>query len=136
MRPLSLMLTGLFVGMISLAAIFSPTSEQGLSVRSAEAASKVKVVVNCKSNPETARVTNNTNRRIKVKKVGSIYKPRSNEPFRVNKTLRRGKTITFQSGSSARSNVLTRQYIYNNDVGSKEGARVATSVGRFSDRCG
>ena len=136
MRPMSLMLTGLFVGMISLATFFSPASEQGISVRSAEAASKVKVVVNCYSNPETARVTNNTNRRIKVKKVGSIYKPRSNEPFRVNRTLRRGKSITFQSGYDAKRNVLTRQYIYNHDVGSREGARVRTSVGRFSDRCG
>ena len=133
---MSLMLTGLFVGMISLAAFFSPTSEQGISVRSAEAASKVKVVVSCKSTPEKTHVTNNTSRRIKVKKVGSIYRPRSNEPFKVSRTLRRGKSITFESGQRANQNVLTRQYIYENDVGKREGARVATSVGRFSDRCG
>jgi len=33
-------------------------------------------------------------------------------------------------------NVLTRQYIYNNDVGRREGARVRTSVGPIVDRCG
>jgi hypothetical protein len=33
--------------------------------------------------------------------------------------------------------VLTRQYIYNNDVGRREGARVTTASGaRFVDRCG
>jgi hypothetical protein len=33
--------------------------------------------------------------------------------------------------------VLTRQYIYNNDVGSKEGARVTIGSGnRLVDRCG
>jgi hypothetical protein len=36
--------------------------------------------------------------------------------------LRSGKSVTFESGYDADSRVLTRQYIYNNDVGSKEGA--------------
>jgi len=31
--------------------------------------------------------------------------------------------------------VLTKQYIYENDVGSKEGAKVTTSVGRFVGKC-
>jgi hypothetical protein len=39
-------------------------------------------------------------------------------------------------GPRANSNKLTGNYIYNDDVGSKEGANVSTSVGRFSDRCG
>jgi hypothetical protein len=47
-----------------------------------------------------------------------------------------GRTITFESGSGANSNKLTGNYIYNNDVGSKEGAKVSTSLGGFSDRCG
>ena len=67
---------------------------------------------------------------------GSVYQPRSNKPFRVGVKLGAGRSVTFESGYDANSRVLTRQYIYNNDVGSKEGARVSTSVGRFTDRCG
>jgi hypothetical protein len=48
-----------------------------------------------------------------------------------------GNSITFESGSGANHNKLTGSYIYNNDVGSKEGARVLTGSGaRFVDRCG
>lgn len=72
-----------------------------------------------------------------IKKVGSIFQPRSNEPFTVNRTLRGNRAIRFESGSGANQNVLTGQYIYSNDVGSREGARVTTGSGaRFVDRCG
>ena len=48
-----------------------------------------------------------------------------------------GNSVTFESGSGADHNELTGSYLYNNDVGSKEGARVVTSPGsRFVDRCG
>ena len=70
-----------------------------------------------------------------MRRVTSIYQPRSNEPFRVDRTLRRGRSIAFQSGPAADRNVLTRQYVFNSEVGSREGARVATSVGRFADPC-
>jgi hypothetical protein len=136
MRALSLLSLALLVGVLTLFAMFAPVSERGLAPRPAEAAAKVLVSVNCQSNPETTRVVNNTGRSIKIRKVGSIFQPRSNEPFRVNRTLRPHRAITFESGSSANQNVLTRQFIYNNDVGRKEGARVATSIGRFVDRCG
>jgi hypothetical protein len=49
--------------------------------------------------------------------------------------MRRGRSITFESGPTANRHVLTKQYIFNSDVGTREGARVATSVGRFADRC-
>ena len=54
----------------------------------------------------------------------------------VNRTLQPNRTTTFESGSKANgSNKLTTAHIYNNDVGSREGARVKTSVGTFIDRC-
>ena len=110
--------------------------ERGISsVRAADAAARVGVTAKCDGNPEKVIVKNNTRHRIKIKRVTSIYQPRSNEPFRVDRTLRRGRSVTFESGSDANHNVLTRQYIFNSDVGSKEGARVATSIGRFGDRC-
>ena len=115
-----------------------PTSERGLSPHPAQARPpSLTVTVACNATPEITRVENNRNRRITIKQVGSIYQPRSNEPFTVNRTLRANRTIRFESGSDADQNVLTRQYIYDNEIGSKEGARVTTaSGGRFIDRCG
>ena len=109
--------------------------ERGISSAPAEAASRVNVIARCDGNPEKVIVENNTRHRIKIKRVTSIYQPRSNEPFRVDRTLRRGRQVTFESGPAANHNVLTRQYVFNSDVGSREGARVATSIGRFGDRC-
>jgi len=117
-------------------AAFGPTLESGLSPRTAEAAG-VTVTVKCSAAPETTRVANNTGHRITIKKVGSIYQPGSNEPFSVSRTLRSGQAVVFESGYGANHNTLTRQYIYNNEVGSKEGARVTTGSGnRLVDRCG
>jgi len=97
----------------------------------------LKVTVACKATPEKTRVENNRHRAITIKTVGSIYRPYSYEPFRVDRRLRAGRTVTFESGSGANTNKLTGSYIYNNDVGSKEGARVVTKSGtRFTDRCG
>jgi len=117
--------------------MFAPTSERGVSPRPADAATPaVTVSVSCKSAPEVTRVKNNRGRSITISTVGSIYRPYSYEPIRVNRTHGGGRTITFESGSGANSNKLTGNYIYNNDVGSKEGAKVSTSLGSFSDRCG
>jgi hypothetical protein len=124
------------VGVLLLFLALPPAVGVGpLSTRSAEAASAVTVRVNCTGSPEATRVKNNTNRRIFVKRVGSIHEPRDNEPFRMRVKVRPGKAAAFTSGKGARGKVLTGQYIYDNDVGSREGARVATSVGRFVGRC-
>jgi hypothetical protein len=118
--------------------MFAPASERGVSPRPADAATPALTVsVACKATPETTRVKNNRNRSITIKTVGSIYQPRSNEPFFKNRTLSAGGAVVFESGYNANRNVLTQQYIYNNDVGTKEGARVFTKSGaRFTDRCG
>lgn len=55
----------------------------------------------------------------------------------MDRRLGGGKSVTFESSSGANRNKLTESFIYNNDVGSKEGARVVRSSGaRFVDRCG
>jgi hypothetical protein len=95
----------------------------------------VNVIAKCDGNPEKVMVQNNTRHRIKVKKVGSIYRPYDYEPKTFSKAIRRGGQATFESGPAANNNVISKQYIFNSDVGSREGARVATSVGRFVDRC-
>jgi hypothetical protein len=109
--------------------------ERGIYSAPAEAAARVNVTAKCDGNPEKVIVQNNTRHRIKVKRVTSIYRPYDFEPITVNKTIRRGGSATFESGPRANNNVLTKQYIFNSDVGSREGARVATSIGRFGDRC-
>jgi hypothetical protein len=115
-----------------------PVSKQGLSPQPAQARlPALTVTVACEATPERTRVKNNRNRTITIKAVGSIYRPYSYEPFRVDRRLGGGKSVTFESGSGANRNKLTGSYIYNNDVGSKEGARVVRSSGaRFVDRCG
>ena len=136
LRPLSLLLLASLVGALTLVVLLGPApSQKGLSVRTVEAAARVQVTARCDGNPERVIVANNTRRRIEVRRVGSIYRPYSFEPITVNRTLSRGRTITFQSGPAAKRNVLTKQYIFNSDVGTREGARVATSVGRFVGRC-
>jgi hypothetical protein len=100
------------------------------------AAGTVAVVVSCATNPERVTVRNNTSGAIRVTAVGSIYQPYSSEPYAVSRALAKGAAITFQSGAAASSNVLTRKYLFNNDVGTAEGARVRTTAGTFADRCG
>ncbi len=120
-------------------AMAGPALEQGLSPRPAEAVTTpaLTVTVACKATPETTRVKNNLNRAITIRAVGSIYRPFGYEPVRVERKLGAGETVTFESGAGADRNKLTGSFIYNNDVGSKEGAKVVTGSGaRFGDRCG
>ena len=134
--------TALSVGALTAALVLTMTSgavsKQGLSPKPAQARlPALTVSVACEATPERTRVKNNRNTAITIKTVGSIYRPYSYEPFRVDRRLGGGKSVTFESGSGANRNKLTGSFIYNNDVGSKEGARVIRSTGtRFVDRCG
>ncbi len=118
--------------------LFAPVSERGVSPSPAQALTPaLTVTVACEASPERTRVENNRNSAITIKTVGSIYRPYSYEPIGVYRRLGAGRTVTFESGSGANTNKLTGNFIYNNDVGSNEGARVVTKSGsRFSDRCG
>ena len=140
-RSLTALVVGAAMACLMLATMmfvsFAPLPERGIGTSLAEAVAAVKVTVNCDANPEQTRVMNNANRLITIKTVGSIYRPHPYEPFVVNRKLRPHRTITFQSGGEAKGgNELTTAYIYNSDVvGTKEGARVRTSVGTFIDKC-
>jgi hypothetical protein len=137
MRRTALLATAVMAALV-LTITAGPMSKQGLSPEPAQARMPaLTVTVACKATPERTHVKNNRNRAITIKKVGSIYQPRSNEPFRVDRRLGGGNSVTFESGSGANNNTLTGAFIYNNDVGSKEGARVVTGSGaHFVDRCG
>jgi hypothetical protein len=137
MRKIGLLITAVVAALV-LTMTAGPVSHQGLSPQPAQARTPaLTITVACKATPETTRVKNNRSRAITIKTVGSIYHPYSYEPFRVDRKLGGGNSVTFESGSGANHNTLTKSYIYNNDVGSKEGARVVTKTGsRFVDRCG
>jgi hypothetical protein len=98
------------------------------------ASSKVVITLNCTGSPETTKIKNNTSAQITITSVGSLYKPRTNEPFALHQSVSAGHSITYQTGSNAVSHVLTHQAIYANGV-SSEGVRVKTSVGTFTKLC-
>jgi hypothetical protein len=116
----------------------APASKQRLSTHPVQAQSRdLTVTVDCTSNLERTTVKNNSSGIITINTVESIYQPRDNEPFPVNSQLNPGETVTFESGSDATQNVLVNQFIYEDDVGSQEGAKVVTSTGEsFNDLCG
>jgi hypothetical protein len=102
----------------------APASKEGLSPRPVQAQSlDLTVTVDCESGPETTTIQNNGNTSVTIEDVGSIHEPRSDEPFSVDEPLDAGGSITFESGSGASQNVLTEQFIYDNEVGSEEGRR-------------
>jgi hypothetical protein len=137
MRRMALLVSALTVALV-LTMTAGTVSKQGLSPQPAQARlPALTVTVACKATPERTLIRNNRNRAITIKKVGSIYQPYSYEPVRVDRRLGGGRSVTFESGSGANRNKLTGSYIYNNDVGSKEGARIVAGSGaRFVDRCG
>lgn len=95
------------------------------------------VTVDCYATRERTTIRNNRATTVTIKTIGSLYKPRSSEPFTVNRKLSAGKSVSYYTGSgasAASAYTLTRQSIYTNDVAA-EGARVTSSVGTFTKRC-
>src|SRR5215210_6605747 len=137
MRKIGLLISAVMSALV-LTMTAGPLSKQGLLPQPAQARlPALTVTVACKATPERTHIKNNRNRAITIKTVGSLYQPYSYEPFKVNRKLGGGNSVTFESGSGANQNKLTGSFIYNNDVGSKEGARIVTGSGaRFVDRCG
>ncbi len=103
----------------------------------AEAATGLTVTLDCYSSRERVTIKNTRSATVTIRTVGSLYKPRSNEPFTVNRKLAAGKSVSYYSGSGASASsayTLTRQSIFNNDIAT-EGVRVTSSIGTFSKRC-
>ena len=98
------------------------------------AAVSVRITLSCYSNPERTTVKNTGTVAFKITRVGSTYQPYSYEPFHVSKTLKPGKSVTFQTGRSASGIYeLSHNYIYNDN--GKDGTRVKTSVGTYTKHC-
>jgi hypothetical protein len=97
-------------------------------------AAGVGVQVSCYTNPERTTITNNTSSSIRIRTIGSTYRPQDFEPIRVARNLAPGKSLTFQSGFRATKNVLTNNFIYSN-LAERDATRVVTSVGSFVRKC-
>jgi hypothetical protein len=134
-KKTTLVCTMLVVLVLTMAA---PASKEGISPHPVQAQSlDLTVRVDCEGEPETTTIQNDGTTSVTIETVGSIHEPRSNEPFAVDEPLDAGGSITFESGTGAAQNVLTEQFIYDNEVGSEEGAEVITSTGEsFTARCG
>ena len=94
----------------------------------------VKVTVRCGSSPEKVVIKNNRSSSIRIISVGSIWRPRASEPFRVNKRLRPGKRIVYSFGPRRGPNRLTRQLIFDEHYAG-EGVKVRTNKGRIKRFC-
>lgn len=121
------------VAPFAVAAVMAFTALGAAPPAAAEAASGVRIILSCYSNPERTIIKNNRRKAITVLSVGSTYRPYSYEPFRVRKVVKPGKRVQFQTGRAARVNALTRNYIYNDN--GRDGVKVVTSVGTFRKRC-
>ncbi len=95
----------------------------------------ISLSVSCYGNPERTWIKNNSTRTITLHSLGSIYNRGTKEPLSIGYRLGAGKSVTYQTGSRASVNVLTRGFIYDSYVGTSEGSQVVTSVGTFSARC-
>lgn len=96
----------------------------------------IRIALDCYATPEIVRITNTRNRPVYLSTIGSLYRPRDNEPFAVNRRLGTGAVAVFRFGTGAGADAPTRQFIFQNDVpGRDEGVIVATSAGTFLFRC-
>jgi len=107
--------------------------------RAAEPASTpaVRVRLSCGGNPERTYVTNNSASPVVIHSLASQYLKSNYEPLAVARRVEPGKTVEFQTGAGARSNVLARNFIYDRDAtsGYTEGASLSTSAGTFGAWC-
>ena len=87
MRRTALLVSALTAALV-LTMTSGPVSKQGLSPQPAQARlPALTVSVACKATPERTHIKNNRNRAMTIKTVGSIYRPYSYEPFKVNRKL-------------------------------------------------
>lgn len=93
------------------------------------------VVVDCESSPERVTITNHSKKPMKLKSVGSTYQRRAEEPYRVKKTLKPGKSTSYTFGAGRdKGRRLSGSYIFDNEA-THEGVLVRTSRGRVRVTC-
>ncbi len=89
------------------------------------------ISVSCETDPETVTVTNNLGGTLNVVTIGSLDDPRSDEPFFLPDSgldfqVPDGGSITYEAGDAADENILTNNFIFDNDA---EDEGVEVSIG-------
>lgn len=125
------------IGRLLLVAVLVTLPQAAAAQALAVAPPPIAVEVECFENPEFVTITNNRAKPIVVRQVGSSYKPRAGEPFKLQQRVKPGKqvTYTFGTGKGKRGKRLSRSFIFDNQRAS-EGVLVKTSRGRVKVRCG
>lgn len=97
--------------------------------------SRVKIDVDRDGGPEEIEVTNRSKDEIKVESVTSLVERENREPINVNERLKRGQSLTLESGADAGGgDALTERELFD-DEANREGVKVKTSIGTFKERC-
>ena len=120
-----------------VAAVGASALGAGLAgVADVAAQGQVRIELDCVGTPEETTITNRSAKEIEIEAVGSLVGREKAEPHKVrNVTLKRGQSVTFESGEDARGgDVLTKRELYD-DESNREGAKVRTSIGTFKERC-
>ncbi len=84
--------------------------------------SSLTISVSCETDPETVTITNNLEGTLNVVSISSLDDPRENEPFLIfemeelTQEVAVGGSVTFESGDAADENVLTEQFIFDNEA--------------------
>ena len=95
----------------------------------------IEVSVDCESSPERVKITNNTAKPLKLKSVGSTYQKRAGEPYKVRKTLKPGKSVSYTFGTGkGKGRKLSGSFIFDNDA-PREGVVVKTNKGNVRVKC-
>lgn len=89
----------------------------------------------CGGSPEQTIITNTGTAPITIATITSIDQPRpGEEPFAVSRTLAPGESVTFTTGPGATGpDALAGNTIYDNAIGTNEGARVTTENGTIRE---
>jgi len=94
----------------------------------------IEVSVDCYSSPERVIITNNRAKPIAIKRLGSTYRRRPGEPYKVKRVLRPGHRVTYTFGTGKGGNRLSGSFIFDNGS-SREGVLVRTNKGRVTVEC-
>lgn len=99
---------------------------------------QIRITLDCDASPELTTITNRSRGELEIEDVGSLFNRADGEPYAVNETLRRGQSITLESGAGADNEggreQLTDRELYD-DASNRDGAKVNTSAGTFKERC-
>ncbi len=113
-----------------------PATPDSVTGADLAAPSDLAIVLSCATNPETIRITNNGAGTIVLTGVGTLFGPRSDEPFALNQQLLPGKSQLYRAGPAATIGVvLTTAYIFANSAYEADGVLFTTSAGDVSKSC-